>query len=722
MSRREQILKRWRIIISLLVSLIVVILLVVSIKEIYTINQSVEFFENELFSSELENIKSNVNNRLDLIEYVKEKKEESFRDIIRDKTVTVGDMAIEAVKVISVSSSLEEKRDVFLQAIVGYDEIDDEFMFFASDLEGNYVLTGLEKNLQGQNFYDVQDVVTGEYMVREAIEVVETYGEGFVQYYYMKVIGGEPILKTSYLKYYDEVELYIGTGLYDDDYVQMAQEEVFTSVIDYYKGSRSYIFINSFEGVMLAHRNEELVGTTIEDVVNSDGESFNEDILTQLEQSGEAYVEYFYSSDGYPTDDVVKKYAYFKEIDGWDAYIGMAISLDDIEIAKDDYVKDLTMSFIYYLVCIVTILGIFYQVTIKLIFKNFNASKEEFEAKRIEIEYISYHDHLTGLYNRRFFDESLNEIMGGEYPKMIVMGDVNGLKLINDAFGHASGDTLLTEAARVMKSVIKDGYIFRWGGDEFLLTLNNVKMSEIDKVVNEIVSECKKISIHNVELSISLGYAPVENSFYNVLNAINEAEEMMYTRKLLESRSAKATVIENILNSLYDSFNFEQEHAENVKKYSVMLAEQLHMTEEGINKLTVASLLHDIGKIGMSDSIVTKTTELTDDEWIEMKKHPEKGYRILSAYSELSEFASLVLQHHERYDGTGYPHGIKGEKIPLFSRIIGIADAYDAMTSDRVYRDKLSKEEAIKELVTNRGTQFDPFLVDMFLEALKQDE
>jgi HD-GYP domain-containing protein (c-di-GMP phosphodiesterase class II) len=134
------------------------------------------------------------------------------------------------------------------------------------------------------------------------------------------------------------------------------------------------------------------------------------------------------------------------------------------------------------------------------------------------------------------------------------------------------------------------------------------------------------------------------------------------------------------------------------------------------------SLLHDIGKIGITDSILLKPDSLTEEEWVEMKKHPVIGYRIASASPDLQQISSYILRHHERYDGGGYPDGLKGEEIPLLARIISIADAYDAMTSDRPYRQGMPKTRAINELKKNAGSQFDPNLVNIFLEAIEDKE
>jgi HD-GYP domain-containing protein (c-di-GMP phosphodiesterase class II) len=152
------------------------------------------------------------------------------------------------------------------------------------------------------------------------------------------------------------------------------------------------------------------------------------------------------------------------------------------------------------------------------------------------------------------------------------------------------------------------------------------------------------------------------------------------------------------------------------------IAQRLNFDHDAINQIKIAGLMHDIGKIGIAESILNKKEKLTADEWKELERHPEIGYRILSSVNEFSEIAEYVLGHHEKWDGSGYPKGLGGQKIPLQSRIIAVADAFDAMTSERTYKEKISEKEAVDELRRGAGKQFDPNVVAAFIRDVLEIE
>jgi len=193
----------------------------------------------------------------------------------------------------------------------------------------------------------------------------------------------------------------------------------------------------------------------------------------------------------------------------------------------------------------------------------------------------------------------------------------------------------------------------------------------------------------------------------------------MYKRKFTEYKGVHGLTIRTIINTLFEKSPREKNHSERVKALALKLAKEAGLNQSEIDEISTLGLLHDIGKIIISTEVLEKPSKLNDEEWIEIKKHPSIGYRILSTTSEFSNIAMGVLAHHERWDGKGYPKGLKNVDIPMHSRIIALADAYDAMTSPRTYRKNgLSKEKAAEEIRKNLGKQFDPQLGRIFIDKV----
>ena len=344
------------------------------------------------------------------------------------------------------------------------------------------------------------------------------------------------------------------------------------------------------------------------------------------------------------------------------------------------------------------------------------------ERKEMEnkLEYLSYHDQLTGLYNRRFFEKELKRLdVGKNLPLTIVMADVNGLKIVNDSFGHAAGDELLEKVSEVIKKGCRSNDIIaRLGGDEFVILLPKTDIYETEQIVKNINALALKETVSAVNISISFGYGTKKKEGEKIEEILKKAEDYMYKKKLFESPSMRGKTIGAIINTLHEKNKREEEHSHRVSMLCQDMGHALGLTESETEELKTIGLLHDIGKIAIEENILNKREELTEDEWQEIKRHPEIGYRILNTVNDMLEIAEYVLYHHERWDGKGYPKGLKGEEIPLQSRIITIVDAYDAMTSQRSYRNALQEEIAIEELKINSGTQFDPELVRIFIEKV----
>ncbi len=348
------------------------------------------------------------------------------------------------------------------------------------------------------------------------------------------------------------------------------------------------------------------------------------------------------------------------------------------------------------------------------------------ERKKMEdnLFYLSYHDFLTGLNNRRYFEQALAKMDAEEMlPLSVIVGDINGVKLINDAFGHIKGDQLIIDTAKAMMAGYREGDVLaRTGGDEFMLLMPKTDGDAALSVMQSIQLACGDINQTIINeafhISVALGSGTKLKREQPIEELVKIAEKDMYQRKVLESKSRHSAVLASIKVTLYEKNEETEEHCERLIKLSVSLGKKLNLSQKELDQLQLLSTLHDIGKIGIPERILNKPGKLDAEEWIEMKKHPQIGYRIANASLELAPIAEYILCHHERWDGTGYPQHLAGLQIPLLSRILSVVDAYDAMTQDRPYRKKLKQDTAVKELRQNAGTQFDPDIVKTFLEEV----
>lgn len=343
-----------------------------------------------------------------------------------------------------------------------------------------------------------------------------------------------------------------------------------------------------------------------------------------------------------------------------------------------------------------------------------------------QLKYLSFHDQLTGLYNRAYFEEELKRLESSrEYPVTIISADLDGLKLINDTMGHYTGDKMLKAAAEVLKISLREGdFLARVGGDEFAIILCRCDISSAEEVMERIRINTDYYNRKNPELllSLSLGVATADTRGSSLVELFKQADDLMYQDKLYRSSGSRKRIVDTLLATLDERDFITGGHAQRLTRYCQKIGEKAGLFSRQISNLALLSQVHDLGKVGVPDHILFKEGPLNDEEWKIMKQHPEKGYRIALSSSELSVVADLILKHHERWDGKGYPLGIKGRDIPIECRIMAIVDAYDAMTSDRPYRKAMSREDAVAELKRCAGTQFDPDLVDMFISLLEEEQ
>jgi diguanylate cyclase (GGDEF)-like protein/PAS domain S-box-containing protein len=355
------------------------------------------------------------------------------------------------------------------------------------------------------------------------------------------------------------------------------------------------------------------------------------------------------------------------------------------------------------------------------------ASRDIHERRQSEeqIRYMIEHDTLTGLYNRRYFENQM-QLLDEQLlvPVSLIICDIDGLKFVNDTLGHQAGDELLLTAAEIVSNAApEESVVARIGGDELGILLPNYSAEPANYIADNIR---KAIANHNASnsniLSMSIGTAGRDTPDLSMAFVFKEANQQMDREKLLHNQSARSAVVDVVMSALEARDFVTEGHTDRLQDLSTAIARKLDWSESRINALTLFARFHDIGKVGVPDAILFKEGRLTPEEYEEMKKHSEIGFRIAQSSPDLVHIADFILKHHEWWDGGGYPLGLKGEDIPLECRIVAVADAYDAMNSDRPYRQALQHDEIIRELREGSGSQFDPTIIKIFLQILGEDD
>jgi diguanylate cyclase (GGDEF)-like protein len=360
-------------------------------------------------------------------------------------------------------------------------------------------------------------------------------------------------------------------------------------------------------------------------------------------------------------------------------------------------------------------------------------------------------DELTGLYNHRHFHERLEQEIarGSRFGSTfsLIMMDIDLFKAYNDIYGHLAGDQVLRRVGKYIESSIRSiDLAFRYGGEEFAIILPEARLDDAYKVAERIRKTIEsKTSSRAMPITVSLGLANWPNDGVMKEEIIGRADVALYRAKQtgrnraclssdlmkpetpligteLEAKPKALSIIYALAATVDAKDSYTYGHSRKVSEYAVAIAEALKLPQDRITTIRAAGLLHDIGKIGIPDSILKKRAPLTDEEWKPIKAHPELGVEILRHVIDLVNCLPAILHHHEHINGSGYPAGLGGDSIPLEARILAIADAYDAMTSPRPYRERLSSDEAINELRRCAGTQFDTDLVEAFCKIVQKTE
>ena len=370
-----------------------------------------------------------------------------------------------------------------------------------------------------------------------------------------------------------------------------------------------------------------------------------------------------------------------------------------------------------------------------------------------DLKTLANKDGLTGIYNHRYFYNALhkeiNKAMQNQSKVSMIFIDIDYFKQYNDLYGHQQGDNVLKKVGEILKETTRDDDIVaRYGGEEFSVILPDTCEDEVVVIAENIRKNIEKEYFYGQEnqpngnLTISIGVSVFPDKAKNDIELIKSADDALYRAKLFNKNRVERYA--SILEELKDCIDKEEEealtsvrtlislinakdrytfgHSERVVFYSRMLAKKLNFSKRQTMILIYAAYMHDIGKMNIGKDILMKTTPLTDEEWEILKRHPQDSVDIISPIKELKYVEPIILHHHERYDGTGYPDGLKGEDIPYIARMLAVVDSFDAMTSNRPYKNKKTYVQAIKEIERCSGTQFDPCIAKVFIEVIKENE
>ncbi|MDP2674414.1 MAG: diguanylate cyclase [Dehalococcoidia bacterium] len=368
-------------------------------------------------------------------------------------------------------------------------------------------------------------------------------------------------------------------------------------------------------------------------------------------------------------------------------------------------------------------------------------STELFMERQAKLQDIASRDDLTQLQNRRVFygrlQEELETAERTRRQLSVIMIDVDDLKAINDEFGHQVGDVILRQFGRALnRTAGPKAVTARLGGDEFAVIMPNADRRQADQMAWKIWDQLNAAPLWenghaSIYLGVSIGIGGYPWGGTDLEEVIHWADAKLYANKLERKgfdrgrrgsgdNRLSSAVVEVLSTALDIRDKMTHRHARRVARMAAAVAREMGLSEQQVLEIEYAAALHDIGKIGVADSILRKAAPLDEAEWKDMRRHSELGYEILKGIDFLRDAAEIVWAHHERCDGRGYPRGLAKEEIPLGARVFGVVDAYDAMTSRRPYRQAMSRDQACIEIEGNSGTQFDPAVVEAFLVMVRR--
>lgn len=333
----------------------------------------------------------------------------------------------------------------------------------------------------------------------------------------------------------------------------------------------------------------------------------------------------------------------------------------------------------------------------------------------------TYFDSLTGLYNRRFVEEEMRRLdSGNQLPISVILADLDGLKLVNDALGHQEGDTLLRCMADILRQASRPGDIVgRWAGDEFVVLLPKTEHRQAKHIANRIKLLCKSQKGKLIPMSASLGVATKVDRGQTMAEIFNEAEKIMYKRKTLSAKETRSVFTESLKSILLERTGETEAHMHNLQILGLALGRAIGLDEWHLHQIRLLAVFHDIGKVRIPVELLQKRGPLTPEEQEIVRTHPETGYRIACIAPDFQHAAEAILAHHEYWDGSGFPKGLKGEQIPLAARIHAITNRFDVLYFGRPNRPAVSLTTALRELKVGAGSLFEPRLVDAFVKLVR---
>ncbi|MDQ0148232.1 diguanylate cyclase [Eubacterium multiforme] len=366
---------------------------------------------------------------------------------------------------------------------------------------------------------------------------------------------------------------------------------------------------------------------------------------------------------------------------------------------------------------------------------------------------LANEDGLTGVYNHRYFYEALDRKIkyakeNNEKVSMIFL-DIDYFKHYNDLYGHQEGDKVLKKIGKILKDTTRSkDVVARYGGEEFSIILSNTDEKGATEIAEKIRYNIENTYFYgqqnqpNKNLTVSIGISVYPDKVSNEFELIKSADDALYRAKFFNKNRVEAytSILDELKNDIDESEielvtsiktlvsvinakdRYTYGHCERLVFYSRLLADKLNLKEEDKMTLVYGAYMHDIGKINIAKEVLIKKMPLTNEEWNILKQHPQNGVDIIKPVLSLQRITPLILHHHEKYDGTGYPCGLKGKDIPYLARVLTVVDCFDAMTSNRPYNKRKTYDEGMEELKACSGTQFDPEIAKVFIDLINENK